>query len=263
MIKPTLLVLAAGMGTRYGGLKQIEPIGPAGEIILDYSIYDAISAGFGKVIFVIRKDIENDFKETIGKRTEKLIETEYVFQELNLLPSGFSCPEKRLKPWGTGHAILCAKDLIKGPFAVINADDFYGRRGYKKLVEKLSSDSIAAMNIPEYYMVGFILKNTLSEYGHVSRGICKVFNDGYLINVVERTKVFMKNSSIKYTDENGDEHFLTGDEIVSMNMWGFKPSIFNFLEKKFTLFLKENINDLKSEFFIPGVIDELVKESLI
>ncbi|HPN84801.1 MAG TPA: sugar phosphate nucleotidyltransferase [Victivallales bacterium] len=255
-MKASLLVLAAGIGSRYGGLKQIDPVGPSGEIIIDYSIYDAIKAGFEKVVFVIRKDIEKDFKECIGARVEKKIKTEYVFQELNSLPNGFSAPKERIKPWGTGHAILAAKNVINEPFAVINADDFYGRHGYNLLSEEFSRKN--RDDVAEYYMVGFRLGNTLSEFGHVARGVCNTDKKGKLKEVVERTKIVKTSSGAKFTDENGNEVSLSGEEIVSMNMWGFSTSIFDHLEELFIKFLKKNMNDLKAEFFIPSAVSELI-----
>lgn len=255
-MKPTLLVLAAGIGSRYGGLKQIDPVGPSGEIIIDYSIYDAMKAGFGKVVFVIRKDIEKDFRDCIGSRFESKIRTEYVFQELAKLPQGFTLPEGRQKPWGTGHAILMAKNAIHEPFAVINADDFYGRSGYGLLAEAFSANANSA--VPEYYMVGFSLGNTLSEFGHVARGVCKSTPDGTLMEVVERTKIEKTGPGAKFTDENGKTVALSGQEIVSMNMWGFDPSIFPHLEKQFVLFLERKISDPKAEFFIPTVVGDLI-----
>ncbi len=257
MVKPTLLVLAAGIGSRYGGLKQIDPVGPCSEIIIDYSIHDAIRAGFGKVVFVIREDIEETFRECIGSRFESKIKTEYVFQEIDKLPAGFKVPEGRQKPWGTGHAILMAKDSVKEPFAVINADDFYGRCGYELLAKELSKTVTGGA--PEYYMVGFELKNTLSEFGFVARGICKTDSKGYLVEVVERTKIEKTDSGAKFTDENGGTMKLTGNEIASMNMWGFTPSLFGHLEKQFVDFLERNIGNLKAEFFIPTVVGDLVK----
>jgi UTP-glucose-1-phosphate uridylyltransferase len=248
--------MAAGIGSRYGGLKQIDPVGPSGEIIIDYSIYDAMKAGFGKVVFVIRKDIEKDFRDCIGSRFESKIRTEYVFQELAKLPPGFTLPEDRQKPWGTGHAILMAKNAIDEPFAVINADDFYGRSGYELLAKAFSENANSA--VPEYYMVGFKLANTLSEFGHVARGVCKSAPDSTLMEVVERTKIEKTDSGAKFTDENGKTVALSGQEIVSMNMWGFAPSIFPHLEKQFVLFLERKISDSKAEFFIPTVVGDLI-----
>lgn len=249
---PTLLVLAAGMGSRYGGLKQIDPVGPCGETIIDYSIYDALRAGFGKLVFIIRKDIEQQFKEIVGARFEKRIAVEYVYQELNLLPPGFELPAGRTKPWGTGHAILMAANAIHEPFAVINADDFYGAAGYRVLAQQLQSGS------PDYSMVGFILRNTLSEFGSVARGVCQVSSDGYLKDVVELTKIEIDGAHAKNTDGAGKVTELTGDEVVSMNMWGFTPRIFPELQEQFKKFLELNSSNLKAEFFIPSVVNELV-----
>ncbi len=257
-MKPTLLVLAAGIGSRYGGLKQIDPVGPSGEIIIDYSIYDAIQAGFGKIVFVIRKDIEGDFKSIVSSKYEGKMNVEYAFQELSYLPEGFSLPPDRKKPWGTGHAILTAEKNISEPFAVINADDFYGRSGYDLLFKHLSEakDGAAA----DYSMVGFVLKNTVSEHGSVARGVCRVGEDGSLADVVERTKIECVEGSIRFFDDNGQPQPLSGNEIVSMNMWGFTPSIFGHLRAGFTEFLKANLNSQKAEFFIPTVVAGLVKE---
>lgn len=257
-MKPTLLVLAAGIGSRYGGLKQIDPVGPSGEIIIDYSIYDAMKAGFGKVVFVIRKDIEKDFRERIGSRFESKIDTQYVFQELDALPKGFNPPSDRKKPWGTGHAILVAKDAVKEPFAVINADDFYGRNGYELLSNALSNTKNANFAAPTYYMVGFRLGNTLSEHGHVARGVCKCAPDNTLIEVIERTKIEKTSSGARFMDENGKIINLSGNEIVSMNMWGFDTSIFSYLEEEFIEFLKTELSNPKAEFFIPTVIGKLI-----
>ena len=256
-MKPTLLVLAAGMGSRYGGLKQIDPVGPSGEIIIDYSIFDALRANFGKVVFIIRRDIEEVFKETIGTRFEGKIPVEYAYQDKNDLPEGFSVPAERAKPWGTGHAILAARDVVKEPFAVINADDFYGRSGYKLLGDYLSSMKEATP--ANYCMVGYILRNTLSEHGTVARGVCTCDNDSFLKKVVEMTKIEKVGNAAKNTEpENTCD--LTGDEIVSLNLWGFTPSIFGHLQRLFKDFLKENINDPKKEFFIPSVVDTLISE---
>ncbi len=255
-MKPTLLVLAAGMGSRYGGLKQLDQVGPSGETIIDYSIYDAIRAGFGKIVFIIRHDIEAPFKESIGKRYEGKIAIEYAFQELNKLPAGFSVPPQRQKPWGTGHAVLCARDVIHEPFAVINADDFYGASGYQLLADylKQAKDGSKA----DYCMCGFILRNTLSDNGTVSRGICKI-NSGSLASVTEMTKI-ERNGSAARNIEDGAQCDLTGDEIASMNMWGFTPSLFGHLERLFIEFLKAGGQKEKSEFYIPSVADTLIKE---
>ena len=254
-MKPTLLVLAAGMGSRYGGLKQLDQVGPSGETIIDYSIYDAIRAGFGKIVFIILKDIETAFKESVGKRYEGKIAIEYAFQELNKLPSGFSVPPQRQKPWGTGHAVLCARDVIHEPFAVINADDFYGADGYRLLADYLNhaKDGEKA----DYCMCGFILRNTLSDNGTVSRGICKI-TKGYLTSVTEMTKI-ERNGNAARNIEDGAQCDLTGDEIASMNMWGFTPSLFEHLERLFIEFLQVSGQQEKSEFYIPSVADTLIK----
>jgi len=252
MTKPTLLVLAAGMGSRYGGLKQIDPVGPGGETIIDYSIYDALRAGFGKVVFVIRGDIERPFKEIVGARFEQRTPVEYVFQELDKLPPGFSVPPGRSKPWGTGQAILMAAEVIREPFAAINADDFYGADSFNVLAKHLQSDS------PDYAMIGFTLRNTLSEHGSVARGECKVGADGYLTGVTELTKIEKDGNAAKYTDAAGKVHPLTGNEPVSMNMWGFNPTLFPHLREEFAGFLKTRADDPKSELYIPTVVNALV-----
>jgi UTP-glucose-1-phosphate uridylyltransferase len=253
MIKPTLLVLAAGMGSRYGGLKQIDPVGPAGETIIDYSIFDAVRAGFGKLVFVIRHDIESAFREAIGARFEKRLPVEYVFQELDKLPSGFSVPPNRKKPWGTGQAILMAADVIREPFAAINADDFYGAASFHVLAEHLRSGSA------DYAMVGFVLRNTLSEFGSVARGACQVGPDGYLQTVTELTKIEKDGVGAKYIDSVGAMQRLSGDEPVSMNMWGFTPSLFPHLQEQLIQFLKQHGQEEKSELYIPSVVNELVR----
>lgn len=252
MSKPILLVLAAGMGSRYGGLKQIDPVGPAGETIIDYSIFDAMRAGFEKLVFVIRHDIESAFREAIGARFEKRLPVEYVFQELDKLPPGFSVPPNRKKPWGTGQAILMAANAVTGPFAAINADDFYGANSFRVLAEHLRSGSA------DYAMVGFVLRNTLSEFGSVARGACRVGADGYLQGVTEMTKIEKDGSRAKYVDQTGATQHLSGDETVSMNMWGFTPSLFSHLQQQFIEFLNRNGNDEKAELYIPSVVNELV-----
>ena len=252
MTKPTLLVMAAGMGSRYGGLKQIDPVGPSGETLMDYSIFDAMRAGFGKVVYVIRKDIEAPFKEIIGAKFEKRIPIEYVFQELEKIPAGFQVPEGRTKPWGTTQAVYMAHEAIHEPFAVINADDFYGAEGYRVLAEHLTSGS------PDYAMVGFVLRNTLSDYGSVARGVSQADSSGYLQSVVELTKVDRDGNGAKNTDPSGNVTHLTGDELVSMNMWGFTPQIFPQLAERFRLFLEKNGSDLKAEHYVPTAVNELV-----
>jgi UTP-glucose-1-phosphate uridylyltransferase len=249
---PTLLVLAAGMGSRYGGLKQIDPVGPSGETIIDYSIYDAIRAGFGKVVFVIRKDIEQPFKEIVCARFEKRIAIECVLQELDKLPPGCSVPAGRTKPWGTTHAILMAADNIKEPFAAINADDFYGAESYRALAQHLQSGTT------DYAMVGFILRNTLSDFGTVARGVCRMNADGYLQNVVELMSIDRDADGVRNTDPTGQVTRLTGDEPVSMNMWGFTPQVFELLRERFKTYLELKSAELKSECYIPSTVNDLV-----
>jgi NDP-sugar pyrophosphorylase family protein len=252
MSKPTLLILAAGIGSRYGGLKQIDPVGPAGETIIDYSIYDALRAGFGKLVFIIRRDIEQQFREIIGARFERRVPVEYVFQELDTLPPGFSVPAGRTKPWGTTHAILMAEKVIKEPFAAINADDFYGQQAYQLLAQHLTSGSA------DYAMVGFILRNTLSEFGFVTRGVCQVDAQNCLTKVVEMLKIDRDGNGAKNTEADGRITKLTGDETVSMNFWGFTPALFAQLRVRFTEFLKQRGQDLKAECYIPATVNELV-----
>ena len=245
----TLVVMAAGMGSRFGGLKQVEPVGRNGEAILDFSVYDAMEAGFNKVVFVIKKAIEKEFKELVGNRIAKKVKVEYAYQELDVIPEGFSVPEGREKPWGTGHAILCCKDIVNEPFAVINADDYYGKTGFKKIYEQLKNDN------ENYCMVGFHLANTLTENGSVARGVCSA-EDGFLTDIEERTKIY---SNFTYEDENGELIKIEPDTIVSMNMWGFHTDLFKYLERAFNEFFKARGNELKSEFFLPSVVDELIK----
>ena len=252
MTKPTLLVLAAGMGSRYGGLKQIDPVGPNGETIIDYSIYDAMRAGFGKLVFVIRSDIEAQFREIVGARFEKRIAVEYVFQELDKLPPGFSLPPGRTKPWGTTHAILMAEKVLKEDFAAINADDFYGQNAYKVLAQHLTSGT------KDYAMVGFILKNTLSDHGSVARGVSRVDANNYLTHIVELTKIDREGSGAKDTGPDGKITTLTGDEAVSMNFWGFTPALFPQIKGEFEKFLKRAGGEQKSECYIPATVGELV-----
>ncbi len=253
-MKPTLVLLAAGMGSRYGGLKQLDPMGPNGETLMDYSVFDAIRANFGKVVFIIRKDIEEAFKKQIGSKYEKFIPVEYAFQALDDLPCGFSVPEGRVKPWGTGHAIYAARKVVKGPFVVINADDFYGQDGYQKLANFLCSGKLN-----EFAMCGFKMKNTASENGSVSRGLCTINEFGNLSDVVEHTKIFTENGKYISKLEDGSSVEIDADAVVSMNMWGFQDSLFDYLEELFTEFLKEKGTELKSEFYIPFVVDSLVK----
>lgn len=254
-MKPTLLILAAGMGSRYGGLKQIEPVGPNGETILEYSIYDAIRAGFGKVVFVIRKSFADDFKARFESKLAGKIEIEYVFQEIDKLPEGFSLPEGREKPWGTGHAVLMAKDVIHEPFAAINADDFYGAEAYKTMSDFLLQNN----DHSKYSMVGYQLEKTLSEFGSVSRGICLTNKDNLLTKITETHKIRRDKVEILCENEKAETISLTGNEVVSMNFWGFYPSIFENIENQFIDFLSANIKTPKSEFYIPSVVFEMIK----
>jgi hypothetical protein len=251
MTKPTLLVLAAGMGSRYGGLKQIEPVGPNGETIIDYSVFDALRAGFGRLVFVIRRDIETQFKEIVGSRFEKKIPLDYAFQELNQLPAGYSVPPGRVKPWGTGHAILAAADLIREPFAVINGDDFYGPNSLRILAGHLSSGAT------DYAMVGYTLRNTLSDFGAVSRGICQTDANGFLKSVTEVTKIEKNGRGAKGIGPDGKSSPLTGDEIVSLNLWGFTPGFLSHLRELFAEFLKTRC-DQSSEFYLPAAVNSLI-----
>ena len=253
----TLLVLAAGMGSRYGGLKQLDSVGPNGETVIDYSVFDAIRAGFNKVVFIIREDFKEEFKLSIGEKFQDRIEVEYAFQKLDELPPGYTIPNDRTKPWGTGHAILSAMQTVRDPFAVINADDFYGQLAYQKIYNYLSETPVDALPA-NYCMVGYPLKNTLSEHGSVSRGICSVSEDDKLNSVRELTHILKKHSEI-FNEVNGEKESLTGDEVVSMNMWGFSPQVFIQLERLFSEFLKENLNVLSSEFYIPFAVDNLIQ----
>ena len=252
----TLVIMAAGMGSRYGGIKQLEPVGPNGEIIMDYSIYDAVKAGFNKVVFIIRKDLEKDFKEVIGERIEKQVDVEYVFQELDALPKGYKVPEGRTKPWGTGQAVLCCKDVINEPFAVINADDYYGKEAFGLLYDFLNTET----DDPYIYcMAGFVLGNTLSENGAVTRGVCKTDNNGWLIDIVETQGIVRDGNVARAKDKEGKDIAINLDNAVSMNMWGFKPSLFNELEKGFEEFLASlSPDDVKKEYLLPDVVGNLV-----
>jgi len=246
MVKPTLLILAAGMGSRYGGLKQVDPVGPNGEAIIDYSIYDAIRAGFGKVVFVIRESFAEAFKNTFDAKLKGKIEVDYVFQEINTVPEGVKVAANREKPWGTGHAVMVAKEIIDGPFAVINADDFYGPNAYNQLSSFFSS---TPNNYTPYYcMVGYELQHTLSDHGHVSRGVCETDENGFLLSVVERTQIERKEEEIISYIDDGSQLVLTGQEVVSMNVWGFSTSYFEFLDTYFRKFASEHGLDPKSEF---------------
>ena len=258
-MKPTLMVLAAGMGSRYGGNKQLDQVGPSGETIIDYSIFDAKRAGFGKVVFVIRRDIEEQFKETFVRRLGNIIEIDYVFQELGNLPEGFSAPEDRQKPWGTSHAIMVTEPKIKEPFGVINADDYYGIDAFRVLHDFLTGDT----DDNNYCIVGYRLGNTLSDHGHVNRGICRVSDKGLLENMVETRGIEKKPEGIFAPDPHGHILQYTGDEIVSMNLFGFKPSVYKYLNMEFRSFLREKIGDLKAELDIPTSLDKFVKKGEI
>ena len=255
-MKPSLLILAAGIGSRYGGLKQVEGVGPAGEAILDYSIYDAIKAGFGKIVFVIRKDIKEAIQDVFISKWEDRIEIETVFQELDALPGGYEPPPGRVKPWGTGHAIWVARNKIKEPFAMINADDFYGRQSFKMAEGFLAE--IDNLLYGKYCLIGYILKNTLSEHGFVSRAECRTDGHNDLVSITERLKIARREDMVVYEDRGKQVHI---DEMttVSMNMWGFMPSIFEHLEEQMLDFLKVSAGDTKAEFLLPSVIDFLIK----
>ncbi len=254
-MKPTLLILAAGMGSRYGGLKQIEPVGPNGETIIEYSVFDAIRAGFDKVVFVIRESFSEEFKSIFDNRLKGKIQVEYVYQELDKLPEGYTLPDNRVKPWGTGHAILMAKDVINEPFAAINADDFYGTQAFEETAGFFQN----GVSENQYCMVGYQLKNTLSEFGTVSRGVCKTDANNNLVEITERTKIAREGADIFFTDEDGSKTKLDDDQAVSMNFWGFHPTLFEHLESQFKSFLDKKINEEKSEFYIPSVVFELIR----
>lgn len=254
-MKPTLFILAAGMGSRYGGLKQLDGVGPSGETIMDYSVFDAIRAGFDKIVFVIRHDFEEDFKQKVLSKYENYIKVELCYQDLNALPGGFTCPEGRTKPWGTNHAVLMGKDLINEPFAVINADDFYGRDGFAVLGKALTE---MARKQNDYCMVAYHLGNTISESGGVNRGVCTTDAEGYLTTVVERTGITCEGEKIVVKDANGNEQELDANAPVSMNMWGFTPDYFQHSEDYFINFLKEFGQEMKSEFYIPTMVNYLI-----
>lgn len=260
--KPVLVIMAAGMGSRYGGLKQIDPVDEYGNLIIDFSIYDAVAAGFEKIIFIIKKAIEEDFKEHIGKRMEKHVQVAYVYQELDRLPDGYQCPEGRVKPWGTGHAVLCCEEELEdAPFAVINADDYYGKSAFKTIYEQLSR--MADDHKYHYTMVGYELYKTLTDHGHVARGVCSLNSNGMLEDIVERTRIEKHGNQAEYTeDEGANWQPLSEETVVSMNLWGFTPSILKELRERFAAFLDSSLaaNPLKCEYFLPFVVDELLKE---
>ena len=258
MIKPTLIVMAAGMGSRYGGLKQLDPVGPNGEIILDYSVYDALRAGFGKVVFVIKEEFEQTFRGQVGTTIGKHCETAYVFQKIQDVPPDFVIPPDRKKPWGTGHAVLSCKDVVHTPFAVINADDFYGRASYQVLCDYLKNAQDRA-EVYDYCMVGFVLENTLTEHGHVARGVCSLDEKGFLIGIRERTRVERFENAVRYTEDGETWVEIPNNTIASLNMGGFTPSFFAELEAHFRSFLQENGHNIKAELFLPAVVGSLIK----
>ena len=258
--KPALLILAAGMGSRYGGMKQTDAFGPSGETITDYSIYDAIHAGFGKIVFVISPGMVEDFKANYIKKFPASLKVDYVTQSIDKVPAGIEVPESRIKPWGTAHAVLMAENVISEPFAVINADDFYGRESYKLMYDFLSRTS---EDVPgQYCMVGFKLSKTVSRFGSVSRGICNVNDHGFLTEIVERTKVMVKGERIIYEDGDGSEHLLGPDDPVSMNLFGFTPDFFNHINHSFEIFVRENLHNPKAELYIPFVVDNLIRKGI-
>ncbi len=257
-MKPTLVILAAGMGSRYGGLKQVDPVGPSGETIMDYSIYDAVRSGFNRVVFVIRRDFETIFKQTIGTKYKNLVDVDYAYQAMDDLPIGYSVPSDRSKPWGTAHAIYAAREVVNAPFAAINADDFYGHDAFRTLAEFLSREAPASGL--HFAMVGYLLAQTLSDNGSVARGVCKLGKDGLLETVTEMTKLVRVEGGVE-NQENPDAPVkLTGQERVSMNMWGFTPQLFDVLGERFPQWLERNVRNSKAEWYIPFVVDELVKE---
>ena len=257
-MKPTLFVLAAGMGSRYGGLKQIDGLGPNGETIMDYSVFDAMRAGFGKVVFVIRHDFEDDFRRVVLSKYADKVPCEVCFQSIDALPEGYKPNPKRTKPWGTNHAVLMAKDVIHEPFAVINADDFYGKESFQVLADYLKS---VEGTTGKYCMVGYRVCNTLSENGAVSRGVCSTNAEGYLTGVIERTHIEEVGRKIVYT-ENGKDTTIDPKTPVSMNMWGFTPEYFTYAEEAFCRFLDKNANELKAEFYIPTLVNDLIADGL-
>lgn len=257
-MKPSLLILAAGIGSRYGGLKQVDRFGPSGETIVEYSIYDALRAGFGKIVLVVRKEFVNDFKELVLKKAMKKADIDFVFQEIENIPEGLSAPPDRAKPWGTGHAVLVAREKIDSPFAVINADDFYGAGSFKIMADFL----IDAYNdkTENYCIVGYPLAHTLSESGHVSRGICMADKDGFLTSIVEHKKIYKEGTIIKSQLDDNTVIEFTGNETVSMNLMGFMPSVFNYLDTQFRAFIRKNINNPSAEFYLPALVNTVIKE---
>ncbi len=259
--EPVLVIMAAGMGSRYGGLKQIDPVDGQGHLIIDFSIYDALKAGFRKIVFLIKHEIEQDFKEVIGNRISQYAEVAYVYQQVDALPAGFSVPEGRVKPWGTGHAILCCEDAVDSPFAVINADDYYGAHAFEEIYRFLNNAQDDEKY--RYAMVGYILENTLTENGHVARGVCETDPDGMLTGIHERTHIEKRPDGAAYTEDGGVTWTkIPAGSTVSMNMWGFSPSILRELHNRFAAFLKNEVpqNPLKAEYFLPTVVGDLLNE---
>ena len=261
-VNPTLVVLAAGIGSRYGGIKQLDQVGPGNEILVDYAVYDAVQAGFRKVVFIVNPEIYEQFRAEIAGKYEGYIQVDYALQRLTDLPDGFTVPPERKKPWGTAHALWSARHKVDGPFVVVNADDFYGRSSYERLAQafRLIRERAASTSVDEYCMCGFHVKNTLSEHGSVSRGICTLTDDGYLADIREITAIEKCGEAGKYVDGNGQTAYLDGNAIASMNMWGFTPSIFDHLRKHFEEFLRERGQEEKSEFLIPDVVRALIRE---
>lgn len=259
--KPVLVIMAAGMGSRYGGLKQIDPVDSCGNKIIDFSIYDAVEAGFEKVVFIIKRQIEKEFREQIGDRMAMHVKVEYVFQELDRLPAGYEVPEGRVKPWGTAHALLCCSAVVDGPFAVINADDYYGKSAFVSIYDQLTAEE--DNDKYQYTMVGYQLYNTLTENGHVARGVCIADGASKLVDIHERTRIEKHGTIAEYTEDDGATWIQLGeDTIVSMNMWGFTASVLKEIDQRFAAFLDRELpqNPLKCEYFLPFVVDELLKE---
>jgi dTDP-glucose pyrophosphorylase len=260
MVGPQLVVMAAGIGSRYGGLKQVDPVGPSGEIVLDYAVYDAIRAGFAGVVFVIRRDIEEVFREKVGRSIEGRLDTRYVFQDLAALPPPYTVPEGRTKPWGTGHAVLSAAQAVTAPFAVINADDYYGQQSFQVLADHLRAARDSG-GVYDFSMVAFRLENTVTEHGHVARGVCTATPDGRLASIVERTRIETSAGAIRFTEDAGATWTaLPADTPVSMNMWGFTPGFMRELRDRFPAFLAKSAGNPKAEYFLPSVVNELIQE---
>ena len=261
MKKPVLVIMAAGMGSRYGGLKQIDPVDEQGHIIMDFSVYDAHRAGFDEVVFIIKRENEQLFRDAIGDRVSRTMKVHYVFQDLEAIPEGYSVPEGRVKPWGTGHAVLCAQSVTDGPFAVINADDYYGAEAFRLIYDSLMKEQEST-----YTMVGYLLKNTLTENGSVARGVCTTDAGGYLETIVERTKIIKTQEGAAFSEDDGATwQNVSPDSVVSMNMWGFPGSFMDELKARFPVFLDENlpVNPLKCEYFLPFVVNDLMKEGKV